>query len=371
MRWNRLTERKKKKIISRDIVEFVAIGLIALILALSLTVGMKSYLGSSTPQVAVTTQSMEPTYQGFEEKLGTLFDPLDGDLLLVQKKEPANIRPGDVIVFDHPSGNERIVHRVVDVKIDENGKHFFKTKGDNPATNALPDFWEISEDSVYGVVVFRIPFIGWIALEIQRGANRWLLFLLAASLLLLSFRDNKEDTEEATKDNGQGGLFQTLKTGNILALIKKEIISFARSRKIIIVGLIFGLIFLSFISSIQVAFSPCRITLINIEDSYSVPHHGKWTGTDDVSRSFIALTISLESNGLFNHISGFEIKANNTLAFRWTIVYTFQGTKTIAAGLVLNTTIGTHDFVIVLIPHCSGLFAKGETSQYILRNIQM
>jgi hypothetical protein len=78
----------------------------------------------------------------------------------------------------------------------------------------------------------------------------------------------------------------------------------------------------------------------------------------------------VESHGFFNHISSFEIEANNTLAYRWTIVYSFQGDKTIAAGLVLNKIIGTHIFIIKLVPYCSGLFAKGKTNQYIL-NVRM
>jgi signal peptidase len=355
----------------------VIIALIALVLALGLTIGMQSYLGSSTPQVAVTTESMEPTYQGFEEIPNTFFDPLDGDLLLVQKKKPANIHPGDVIVFDNPDNpEERIVHRVIDIKIDENGEYYFKTKGDNLFSNTHPDSWRntngwVPEDLVHGVIVFRVPFVGWIALEIQKEINRWLLILLAAGLLLLSFRDSKEATEEANKENGQINLFQKIKTGKILTLLKKEIISFTRSRKVIIIGIILGVFFLSFFSSLQGIFSSCRITLVNIEEPYSAPHHSSWKLTDNDSHSFIPLTIKLKSHGFFNHISSFEIKAfeNKSQAYRWTTVYSFQGEKTIAAGVVLNTpeTSGIYDIPIEIIPHCAGLFGKGKSSQYSIQ----
>lgn len=344
----------------------VAFSLVAILLGLILIYGMKGYLRSDTPQVAVTTQSMEPVYQGFVEN-GNIIDPLDGDLLLVQKRNPKNIHQGDVIVFDNPSENgERIVHRVIDVKIDEEGAYYFRTKGDNPSTNKNPDRWEwVSADKVHGVVIFRIPFIGWLALEIQKETNRLFLLLLAASFLLLSFRESKEATEEDSKTNDYQIKSQK---GNILNLITRKMISFSHSRKIVIVGLILGIFFLSFISSLHEASDSCKITLDSDETIYNASHSETWLGTNNVSRSFIPLTIKLESHGFFNHIRSFKIITkdhfgNESRAYRWTTTYSFVGEKKIAAGLILDTDPGTHDYVIELIPHCSGLFARGEVFQ--------
>ncbi|MBY9003906.1 MAG: hypothetical protein KGD73_08030 [Candidatus Lokiarchaeota archaeon] len=121
-----------------------------------------------------------------------------GDLVIVMDKEPANIQAGyqdgDIVIIKGPEyhidqgaepdfwdlpNNTQIIHRVIDKKL-INGTWYFLTKGDN---NALIDgsiraisksedysIFEYNEsngiyipqNAILGVVIFKIPFIGYL-----------------------------------------------------------------------------------------------------------------------------------------------------------------------------------------------------------------
>jgi signal peptidase len=264
--------------------EFAAITLIILILPSAFLFVLENYLGSDRQTAAVTTQSMEPIYHGYVERKGSpdFIDIHNGDLLLIQEKTPENIQVGDVIIFDHPYEDIRVVHRVIDIKIDGNGKYYFKTKGDNPTTfNIYPDPWGwISADSIYGVVVFRIPFFGWLVLEVQKEFSRWIIILLAITLLIISFRESNEAIEEISEKNNEKES-KKVKIDSILTIIKSKIILFVRSRKIMVIGLIVGIICLSFLSNLRVSFTPCRITLLDVKETDIIDPDDQWDGTNN------------------------------------------------------------------------------------------
>ena len=121
-----------------------------------------------------------------------------GDLVIVMDKEPVDIQAGsqdgDIVVIKGPEyytdqgaepdfwstpNNTKIIHRVIDKKL-INGTWYFLTKGDN---NVMVDgsirtiiksedysIFEynesngvyITEDAIMGVIVFKIPFIGYL-----------------------------------------------------------------------------------------------------------------------------------------------------------------------------------------------------------------
>ncbi|MHA1104592.1 MAG: S26 family signal peptidase [Promethearchaeota archaeon] len=121
-----------------------------------------------------------------------------GDLVVIMDKEPADIQAGsqdgDIVVIKGPEyytdqgaepdfwstpNNTKIIHRVIDKKL-INGTWYFLTKGDN---NVMVDgsirtiiksedysIFEynesngvyITEDAIMGVIVFKIPFIGYL-----------------------------------------------------------------------------------------------------------------------------------------------------------------------------------------------------------------
>ena len=141
---------------------------------------MQVGLNTDTPMVVVISESMEPNL-------------LKGDLLFLKGTDPANIKSGtiegkegDIIVFDaynlwHGAPAEPIVHRVVDKKYD-NG-WFFLTKGD---ANPSPDAGWVPETRIIGVVVGRIPYIGWVKIILTDSGLLIPLLVIVSVLLVIS-----------------------------------------------------------------------------------------------------------------------------------------------------------------------------------------
>ena len=82
------------------------------------------------------TGSMEPRFTCLDE------------VTVVTEFSPEKIRPGEVIVFTSPEGEDLILHRVLKTK-QEKGEILYWTKGD---ANDLPDGWWVSEEEVTGYV---------------------------------------------------------------------------------------------------------------------------------------------------------------------------------------------------------------------------
>lgn len=87
-----------------------------------------------------------------------------GDLLIIQgglSAEDIYVDPtdGDIIIFRDPRNPSGIpiVHRAID-KYQENGKWYFRTKGDN---NPYPDSWPVPEGYLLGRVIVAIPLLGY------------------------------------------------------------------------------------------------------------------------------------------------------------------------------------------------------------------
>ncbi|MFX1485885.1 MAG: signal peptidase I [Promethearchaeota archaeon] len=167
--------------------------------------GLQAAMGTSTPIVVVTSGSMHPTYW-------------EGDILFVRHVQPDQISVDEVIVFFvvtpglwgiDPS--IPVVHRVID-KYQQNGDWYFRTKGDNPDTNPLPDPEPIPYSNIIGKTVFSIPRIGLFILWLRAvfgvgGAQALLIFVIIIVLVILivdivlSARKEKEQegTEEEQK----------------------------------------------------------------------------------------------------------------------------------------------------------------------------
>ena len=92
----------------KEAVGLTVMVVIALVLAFGLSWGLQFYLNTDTPQVAVTTGSMEPVYHGYESS-----GKLNGDLLIVKSFSASEYKVGDVIVFDAPDQSIPIVHSII------------------------------------------------------------------------------------------------------------------------------------------------------------------------------------------------------------------------------------------------------------------
>lgn len=145
--------------------------------------GLGFLLTTSHPVVAVVSGSMEHNNWGFNNwwelnkdwyiENGISQEDFEifsfkngfnkGDIMVLVGKDAENIEIGDIIVFN---GNRKdpIIHRIVK-KMQDNGKIYFQTKGDNNADsikNNLLDETNLKEDVVIGKVVLRVPLLGYI-----------------------------------------------------------------------------------------------------------------------------------------------------------------------------------------------------------------
>lgn len=89
----------------------------------------------------VVSQSMTPKYD-------------IGDVLISKETKPSEVKEGDVISYLGSYGDfsgKVITHRVIETQLREDGKYYYRTKGD---ANIVEDPI-VNEDQLYGVVVYR------------------------------------------------------------------------------------------------------------------------------------------------------------------------------------------------------------------------
>lgn len=120
--------------------------LLAIVCALALfTVVIPFVLGASS--YTVLTGSMRPVLE-------------QGHLIAVRPTPIADIRIGDVVTYQVHSGEPEVVtHRVVAVGVDGTGERLLTTQGD---ANNVADAEPVREVQVRGVLVYAIPWLGWI-----------------------------------------------------------------------------------------------------------------------------------------------------------------------------------------------------------------
>ncbi|MFX0113411.1 MAG: signal peptidase I [Candidatus Hodarchaeota archaeon] len=416
-------QRKEKKEKTsgwrKEAVGLTVMVVIALILAFGLSWGLQIYLATDTPQVAVTTGSMEPVYHGYESS-----GKLNGDLLIVKSFSAREYKAGDVIVFDAPGQSIPIVHRIIAIYKDPgDNTRYFKTMGDH---NRYPDTWLdpnrsdpekgifdipdhlgngwIHEDAIHGRVILRIPNIGWLALQLHEDYMRILIIIIALLLLLWGFFDSEdEDKEEESskplvgdksvvedagtaEDSENGEIIQSkLKTrvandsesnqnsspqGNAIKRLEKLV----SARNIIVLVIILVILGYAVVQAVF-AFNETRVELLDLPDEITLTADG--TPVDsarvrpvnrDAGLYFIACQLRIHSRGLFNYINEVGIAlehVNGTKLeiYRWTIIYGFNGAKTAGAGLVLplnSRMFGS--YTILVTGYTAGILAGSDAA---------
>ncbi len=173
---------KKKK-------EFIKNIILIVIVLTSIQVGwqiLKIALNTSIPLAYVPSKSMEPTLKV-------------GDLVVIKGVSPQEIKIGSIIVFYVPGhyGEDeyRIVHRVVKI-VNLGNELGFETKGDN---NPISDYYRwgyIPFSHVVGVVIYKIPYVGYAALGIKKPIGIFLVSLLIVILLFSEFFEAKKENNK-------------------------------------------------------------------------------------------------------------------------------------------------------------------------------
>ena len=108
-----------------------------------------------------------------------------GDLLITHGEPAASIRVGQIVSFDDPALNGRLVtHRVVSTHA-SGGRIDFLTRGD---ANPSPESWSVTPRASVGVLTLRIAGVGravaWLADPLARTVVLTLAALVLSTALL-------------------------------------------------------------------------------------------------------------------------------------------------------------------------------------------
>ncbi|MFW9778283.1 MAG: signal peptidase I [Candidatus Heimdallarchaeota archaeon] len=349
----------------RGWLEIVVLLIIALGMAITISSGLNIMLNGAThPTAAVTTGSMIPIYNGYQDTEQADIYPLRGDILLVRKVLPASIEIGEVIVFNVSQVSDPIVHRVVD-KWEVNETYYFKTNGDNRKD---PDTWVVKGKDVFGIVVVRIPYIGWFLILFQSTPGRIILLVSAAFLL---FSGNGEETND-----------KNAKTADVFPKGKRRKGTYIRAGLLLLPILIFiGFnLFAAFASppSVMIYSIPTdssssyqnllestkddKVTLFLPSSRY----RWKKDGQSPQETFFFPIRINVVSGGILNNIDSIEIVTNvlgMESLYRWTLVYNYVGVRTLEGGIIaLISGEGIFNASITLNYYSRGLFASNPSS---------
>jgi len=136
--------------------------------------GLWAFFGTENPFYVVQSGSMIPELQLY-------------DLLIIQAHIPIeDIQIGDIIVFDRPSGHDRvIVHRVVSI-IDENPVTL-QTIGDNNVASIPGTDFPITEKEYIGKVEHKIPQIGYVTQVLKSPVSYILISLVIGMIIFYEF----------------------------------------------------------------------------------------------------------------------------------------------------------------------------------------
>ncbi|GEM_PF-5036945 len=272
---------------------------LSVFLVLVAILGLFAYLVHSTYMISyIKTSSMEPTYNR-------------GDLVIIRRVDPREISIGDVIVFRSPEENVLILHRVVAIR-ESDGKRYFLTKGDNPSTNPYVDPWGwVDEDRVVGVLVARIPYVGFIFLMFDELGARFLLVLVGILLVLVYAM------ESAGKAINLSPLF-----------------NYVRSKRVLLVYVVFFLL----------AISQLYIARLAGKNFWSVSILSKDLSKTVRNEYYVVLKLNVTSkiNGM-ESIQKIEIYVKigeEVLGFGvWKIAYPFYGIKIVSIAILLSRPI--------------------------------
>jgi len=142
--------------------------------------GLWAYFGTENPFYVVASGSMIPELQVY-------------DVLIVSARVPfEDVQIGDIIVFDRPSGHDRvIVHRVVSITDDD--PRTLRTKGDNNVASIPGTDFPITEKEYIGKVQFQIPQIGYVT-QILKPPTNYILIVLVIGVMIVKeiFKRKKE-----------------------------------------------------------------------------------------------------------------------------------------------------------------------------------
>ena len=173
-----------KRLISKNVIKdliIVAMGVVII------WIGLQVVFGTENPFYVVASGSMIPKLQVY-------------DVLIVQGHVSfEDVQIGDIIVFDRPSGHDRvIVHRVVSITDDD--PRTLRTKGDNNVASIPGTDFPITDKEYIGKVEYIVPQIGYVTQVLKPPTNYILIVLVIGVMIVKEIIKRKNVKELALAD---------------------------------------------------------------------------------------------------------------------------------------------------------------------------
>ncbi len=180
-----MTKIKLPKGILKDII-IVVIGV------LIIWMGLRVVFGTENPFYVVSSGSMVPELQVFDVLVVQGTDPMFCSLFdSCEGTKFENVRVGDIIVFNRPSGDRVIVHRVVTIVNED--PFTIRTKGDaNPTSIPGTDF-PITEEEYIGKVAYVIPQVGYVTRVLTPPINYIIIAIIISVMIGKQLLKNKKE----------------------------------------------------------------------------------------------------------------------------------------------------------------------------------
>jgi signal peptidase len=173
-----LTKRLISKNIIKDLV-IVAVGVIII------WIGLQVAFGTENPFYVVASGSMIPKLQVYDVLV------VQGHILF------EDLQIGDIIVFDRPTGHDRvIVHRVV--AITDEDPRTVRTKGDNNNASIPGTDFPITNEEYIGKVEYIIPQIGFVT-QILKPPTNYILIVLVISVMIVKEIIKRKNVKEISE----------------------------------------------------------------------------------------------------------------------------------------------------------------------------
>jgi signal peptidase I len=161
--------------------------ILIIIVVLGFWFGSRIILNTDYPMLAVASGSMslpqgvpdDGWSRPFARTLHT------GDLILVEGVNVSDIYAapypnGTIVVYRSPNNDELIVHRAIEKKT-INDKVYYVTKGDGN----LGQDPDVPAENIIGKVIFRIPWVGHLALFMRNSSGVYLIIALIIILIII------------------------------------------------------------------------------------------------------------------------------------------------------------------------------------------
>jgi signal peptidase len=170
-----LTKRLISKNVIKDLI-IVAMGVVII------WIGLQVVFGTENPFYVVASGSMIPKLQVY-------------DVLIVQGHvQFEDVQIGDIIVFDRPSGQDRvIVHRVVSITDDD--PKTLRTKGDNNVASIPGTDFPITEKEYIGKVEYVVPQIGYVT-QVLKPPTNYILIVLVIGVMIVKEIIKRKNVKE-------------------------------------------------------------------------------------------------------------------------------------------------------------------------------